>query len=101
MKYFGLQSQIRKNNSNSVLLLIMFPLVFFGLTWLFFAITMMAFPQEPVSITEVNRAFLRTIPWITLGVIIWFTIAWFSHTSIIDRATDSKPLERSENKRVY
>ena len=36
MKYFGLQSQIRRNNTNSVLILLMFPVVFIGLTWLFF-----------------------------------------------------------------
>ena len=30
-----------------------------------------------------------------------FLIAWFSHTSIIKRATGSQPLERKENKRVY
>ncbi|MGB8491207.1 MAG: M48 family metallopeptidase [Bacteroidales bacterium] len=101
MKYFGLQSQIRKNNTNSVLLLVMFPLVFIGLAWLFFFLTTMAFPQEQATTADVNHAFLRTIPWITIGVIVWFTIAWFSHTSIINNATDSRPLERSENKRVY
>ena len=101
MKYFGLQSQIRKNNTNSVLLLLMFPLVFIGLTWLFFFITTMAFPHEQATTSDVNRAFFRTIPWIILAVIVWFTIAWFSHSSMINNATDSKPLERSENKRVY
>lgn len=49
----------------------------------------------------VNRSFLHTVPWITIGVIVWFTIAWFSHTTIINLATNSKPLERKENKRVY
>jgi heat shock protein HtpX len=34
-------------------------------------------------------------------VAVWFIIAWFSHTSIINSATNSKPLERKENKRVY
>jgi heat shock protein HtpX len=32
---------------------------------------------------------------------IWFTVAWFSHTAMINSATDSKPLSRNENKRVY
>lgn len=41
------------------------------------------------------------MPFIIIGVIIWFTIAWFSHTSMINSATDSKPLSRNENKRVY
>jgi heat shock protein HtpX len=101
MKYFGLHSQIRKNNANSVLLLILFPLVFFGLTWLFFFFTSIGLEHEQLGLIDVNRSFLSTIPWITIGVIIWFIIAWFSHTAIINSATDSKPLERNENKRVY
>jgi heat shock protein HtpX len=108
MKYFGLQSQIRRNNTNSVLILLMFPVVFFGLTWLFFFFTSLGqshyftTEQQAYNILPViNNKFLRTIPWITIGVIVWFIIAWFSHTTMIDNATSSKPLERRENKRVY
>jgi heat shock protein HtpX len=101
MKYFGLQSQIRKNNANSVLILLMFPLVFFGLTWLFFFFMSIGTENEQFTLINVNRSFISTIPWITVGVIIWFIIAYFSHTAIIDLATNSKPLERQENKRVY
>ena len=101
MKYFGLQSQIRKNNTNSVLLLLLFPVVFFGLTWLFFFFMSLGLEDEQSNLFDVNRSFLSTIPWITIGIVIWFIIAWFSHTAIINSATNSKPLERSENKRVY
>jgi heat shock protein HtpX len=101
MKYFGLQGQIRKNNTNSVLLLLMFPLVFYGLTWLFFFFMSVGEQDKQLAIADVNRSFFSTIPWITVGVIAWFVIAWFSHTSIINSATNSKPLERKENKRVY
>lgn len=101
MKYFGLQSQIRKNNTNSILLLLMFPVVFYGLTWLFFFFTSIGMEHEQIGLIDVNRSFLTTIPWITIGVIIWFIIAWFSHTAIINSATNSKPLERKENKRIY
>jgi len=101
MKYFGLQGQIRRNNTNSVLLLLMFPVVFFALTWLFFFFMSVSTKDSGMSIPDINRSFLTTIPWITTGVIIWFIIAWFSHTAIINNATNSKPLERKENKRVY
>lgn len=102
MKYFGLQNQIWRNNTNSLLLLIMFPLVFFGLVWLFFFIFSIAVEEQGVmTIGDVNHSFIVTVPWITLGVIIWFIIAWLSHTAIINAATNSKPLERKENKRVY
>jgi heat shock protein HtpX len=101
MKYFGLQSQIRKNNMNSVLILLMFPVVFYGLTWLFLFFTSIGPENEQMGLLDVNRSFLSAIPWVTVGVAVWFIIAWFSHTSIINSATNSKPLERKENKRVY
>jgi heat shock protein HtpX len=99
MNYTGLQSQIWKNNTRSVLLLLMFPLVFFLLTWVFFFFNLIQ--HENYSVELVNRNFLLTIPWITIGVVIWFTIAWFSHSAMIRTATDSRPLQRNENKRVY
>ncbi len=101
MKYFGLQSQIRKNNINSVLLLLLFPLVFYGLVWLFFFFLTLGTEDPGLTLHDTNRSFLSTVPWITLGVLTWFVIAWFSHTAMINNATNSKPLERIENKRVY
>ena len=100
MKYVGLQGQIWKNNSRSIILLVMFPLVFFGLTWLFFAI--LSFQNvEGFNLDKVHRQFILTVPWVTIGVLTWFAIAWFSHTSMIRSATGSRPLERKDNKRVY
>lgn len=98
MKYVGLQSQVWRNNVNSVLLLVLFPIVLYGLVFLFFVAANIADPElqaDPV------RGFIGTFPWITIGVALWFTIAYFSHTSMINSATGAKPLERKENKRVY
>jgi heat shock protein HtpX len=100
MKYFGLQSQIWKNNSNSVLLLVMFPIIFLVLTWLFFFfLSMGSEVHRPIS--QINQSFLTTAPFVIAGVAVWFLIAWAFHSSMINAATDSKPLARSENKRVY
>jgi len=100
MKYFGLQNQIWRNNSNSVLLLVLFPIIFFVLTWLFFYFV--SFSSEVHrTISQINQNFLITVPFIIIGVLLWFIIAWFSHSSMINSATDSKPLARNENKRVY
>ncbi|HKK43296.1 MAG TPA: M48 family metallopeptidase [Bacteroidales bacterium] len=101
MKYFGLQSQIWRNNTNSTLILIMFPVVFLGLTWLFFFFTSSGMHNEQWTMQMVNYRFVRTIPFIIIGVAIWFIVAFFSHSAMINAATDSKPLKRSENKRVY
>ena len=100
MRYFGLQSQIWKNNTNSVLILVMFPVVFFvlhGCSFSFYHLD----SEEQRTISQINHSFLITAPFIIIGVIIWFTIAWFSHSAMINAATDSKPLARNENKRVY
>ena len=103
MKYIGLQSQISSNNRKSILLLIAFPLLLLGLVWLFFFAINIYLNDEIVSfnIDTVHSGFLYSVPYVTIGVVIWFLIAWFSHSSIIQRATGSKPLERKENKRVY
>jgi heat shock protein HtpX len=100
MKYFGLQSQIWKNNTNSVLILVMFPIVFFVLTWFFFFFISFN-SEEHRTISQINQNFLLTAPFIIIGVVVWFTIAWFSHSAMINAATDSKPLARNDNKRVY
>jgi heat shock protein HtpX len=100
MRYFGLQKQIWRNNTNSIILLVMFPVVFFVLTWLFFFFLSFN-SEEHRTISQINQSFAMTAPFIIVGVVIWFTIAWFSHTAMINSATDSKPLERNDNKRVY
>jgi heat shock protein HtpX len=98
MKYTGLQTQIWKNNIKSVILLILFPCIIFILVWLFFFLIKDTPDQR---IYYANQYFLRFIPWISAGVLIWFLIAYFSNTAMIRKATGSVPLERSENKRVY
>jgi heat shock protein HtpX len=54
--------------------------------------------QETYS---VNEAFLSTVPAVLIGTGIWFLIAWLFHTSLIQYATGSRPLERKEDMRVY
>ena len=103
MKYIGLQSQISSNNRKSILLLISFPTLLLGLVWLFFLAVNIFMENDTISfnIDTVNNSFLYSAPYIFIGVLVWFLIAWFSHSSMIRRATGSIPLERKENKRVY
>ncbi len=101
MKYVGLQTQVWRNNTRSVVLLIMFPLVLFILAYIFVYFTSYD-PEYPDSNGPYAfHAFIRWVPWITIGVLIWFLIAYSSHTSMIRKATGAKPLERKQNKRVY
>ena len=103
MKYIGLQSQISSNNRKSILLLISFPLLLLGFVWLFFFAVHLFMENDTISfnIDVVNSGFLYSVPYVSIGVLVWFLIAWFSHSSMIRRATGSIPLERKENKRVY
>jgi len=99
MNYTGLQSQIWKNNTRSVLLLLMFSSGFFSfLPGYFFFFNY--FQHENYSVELVNRNFLFTIPWITIGVINLVTIAWFSHSAMI-KLLRIPDLCREIEQRVY
>ncbi|MBK8310847.1 MAG: M48 family metallopeptidase [Chitinophagaceae bacterium] len=95
MEYVGLDKQIRKNNTNSIMLLIAFPALLLGMVYLFLFFTKGEYGEDP------NSMFARYIPFVLAGVGIWFFIAWTGHSAFIKMATHSKSLERMENKRVY
>jgi heat shock protein HtpX len=95
MQYVGLDKQIRKNNFNSVLLLIAFPALLLLMFYLFF------FFVNDQQFEAANDYSIRVLPFVLIGTGIWFLIAWAGHSSFIRMATGSKPLERVENKRVY
>lgn len=50
---------------------------------------------------RINSSFLGTAPFIIIGVGIWFAIAYFFNTSMIQNATGARPLTRRENPRIY
>mmetsp|Transcript_41473 Transcript_41473/g.54564 ORF Transcript_41473/g.54564 Transcript_41473/m.54564 type:complete len:311 (-) Transcript_41473:143-1075(-) len=95
MKYVGLDTQIRRNNSRSVLLLLSFPLLIFVGVYGFFLWA------EQGDFNEAGYGFLKTIPFIIGGVAIWFLIAYASHSTLINMTTGSETLERKSNMRVY
>ncbi len=98
MAYVGLNTQVWRNNLKSMLLLVMFPLVIMALVWIFIFFLQ---PDPGERLAYANHSYMRTLPWILLGVLVWFTIAYFSHSTMIEKATGSAPLSRKENKRVY
>lgn len=111
MSYVGLQSQIRRNNFSSGLLLVLFPVVLMGLSFIFFYLLAQfsgspynepyqaSYPQ-PVAETALQN-FVSAAPLILLATGLWFLIAYFANTAIIRAATGARTLERTENKRVY
>lgn len=110
MRYVGIQSQISRNNMKSMLLLISFPLILLGMTWVFLAIInyfstgyydQAGYFVNQLDADSVNWTFTKIMPFIIGGVAIWFAIAYFSNTKMIQRATGAQPLMRRENPRVY
>lgn len=88
----------------SLFLLFLFPCLVVGL--LFLACFLFAF----LTVHEESSAdifswtlhwFASAAPWVIGGVLVWFVIAYFLNTSIINSAIGSHPLQRKENKRVY
>lgn len=95
MQYVGIQSQISRNNRNSFLLMIAFPLLLLVMFYTFF------FFANNQQFDQVNENFLKIIPFVLIFVSIWFLIAYIGHTAFIRLATSSQPLARMDNMRVY
>lgn len=95
MKYIGLQNQINRNNTKSILVLLAFPLVILIGIYAFFF-----FMYQPCY-DEVNWYFLQTLPFVIGGVGLWFLIAYKFHSNLIRLSTKSTTLDRTENMRVY
>lgn len=95
MKYIGLHAQIAKNNRKSTLLLLGFPALILIGVFVFFLIISNGNTDDSLDY------FLKTVPWVSIGVVAWFLIAYFSHTALIKLATGAHTLQRKDNMRVY
>ena len=104
MQYVGIQTQQSRNNLRSAFLLFLFPCLVAALLYLScYLLVLFGYGKsmEIEIMPMVNHFFLSSLPY-TMGiVIIWFLIAYWANTSIINSATGSKPLDRQKNKRVY
>lgn len=104
MQYVGIQTQQSRNNIRSAFLLFLFPCLVTALLYLScYLLVLFGYGKsmEVEMMPMVNHFFLSSLPY-TLGVVaIWFLIAYWANTRIINSATGSKPLDRKENKRVY
>ena len=110
MKYVGMQTQISRNNRLSLMLLLMFPVIISGMVWVFLATlnylengytNQYGESVHYLNVDNVNQSYLTVIPWIALGVVVWFIIAYFYNASIIQHATGAHAVTRMENPRLY
>ena len=126
----GLKTHIWNNNLKSVILLVLYPVIMMGIVWAcFWALGMSlarhsgtnitrsysalgdpkGFPIEKAdpalqplaSVDYANTMLYDYWPLVLTGVIIWFTIAWFFHTSMIRKLSKSHPVERSDEPELY
>jgi heat shock protein HtpX len=107
MTYVGIQTQQRRNNLRSTILLMFFPVLIMVLSYIVYLFLY----TDEISIANVGSNFFNTnafnhfcvsfAPYVIAGVGIWFLIAYMANTTIINSAVGSKPLERKENTRVY
>ena len=90
--------------------LLMFPIIILGMIWVFLALLnyfgngyYIDYGElvHQLSIDEVNYYFVTSIPWVIVGVGIWFCIAYFSNTSMIRNAVGAHSVTRKENPRLY
>jgi len=98
--FVGIHTQIKRNNTKSILLLIAFPLLILASVFAVVYLLNIYTNENPNPAYAVD-AFLQAIPFVLSVVVIWFIIAYFAHGKMISMATKSKPLERKENMRVY
>ena len=95
MQYLGIQQQITRNNTKSILFLLAFPLL------ILVGVYVVLYVLSDQDIEQTNTQFLSVVPIVLAGVGIWFVISYFFHTQMIQMATHSEPLKRRNNKRVY
>lgn len=110
MRYVGMHTQIMRNNRLTIMLLILFPVIILGMVWVFLALVYYFghgyYDQygnivHQLDAATVNYYFMNTIPWVIVGVGIWFTIAYFANTAMVRAATGARPLTRKENPKIY
>lgn len=110
MRYVGMHTQIMRNNRLTIMLLILFPVIILGMVWVFLALVnyfgngyydQYGNVVHQLDAATVNYYFMNTIPWVIVGVGIWFTIAYFANTAMVRAATGARPLTRKENPKIY
>jgi heat shock protein HtpX len=101
MAYTGIYTQIKRNNRKSILLLIAFPALILALLFAIILVLNYNPEQERINWQQVEQFFYQSAPVAIIITAVWFLIAYFAHTSIINRATHSQTLSRKENKTVY
>jgi heat shock protein HtpX len=103
MGAIGLQTHIWNNNIRSAMLLAGFPILLLGLTYILtFALIGAGYLPTSGDIGRDALGMMLGAAPLALGVTaIWFAIAWFSNTAIIDAVTGARPVSRKDAPDLY
>ena len=106
MAAVGLQTHIWANNTRSVLLLALFPLLLAGIVYAA-QLVMMGYGYLPSTksfegdLVYSAQMLLGSMPLAIAGAGVWFVIAYFSNQAIIDLATGARVVDRQSNPEIY
>lgn len=102
----GLYTHIQSNNLRSALLLAGFPVLLLGLTYAL-TLGLIGFGLLPSTgstggdLGLAANFMLAGAPLALLVTAVWFVIAWFANTRIIDMVTGARPVTRQEEPGLY
>ena len=106
MAAVGLQTHIWANNTRSILLMALFPVLLVGIIYAA-QLVMMGYGYLPSTksfegdLVYSAQMLLGSMPFAIAGAGIWFVIAYFSNQAIIDLATGARVVDRRSNPEIY
>lgn len=94
------------------MLLLSFPCIILILVWVMIAVLnflgiayqshQQYYSQDlTMDFDSINAGFLQVMPWVVIAVGVWFAIAYFGNTAMIQSATGAHSVSRMENPRIY
>lgn len=103
MGAYGLKTHIWNNNLKSILLLVMFPVLILGLVYagLLLWAGYVEGQSSQAGFEFAANSMPSAIPFTLAGVGAWFAVAFMGHQAMIDMATKSKSVSKSEEPRAY
>src|SRR5215468_2487161 len=101
---YGLYSHIQSNQRRSVILLIGLFFLVYVMTFAGALVAEVLFGGDARLDFLINAALRRTLyslPWVTIGTIVWILIAYKFHQAMIDAITGGQEVTRQEQPRLY
>ena len=101
---YGLYSHIQSNRRRSVVLLIGLFFLVYVMTFAGALVAEVVFGGDARLDFLINAAARRTLyslPWVTIGTIVWILIAYKFHQAMIDAITGGQEVTRQDEPRLY